>query len=279
MVLDAHDLPQARFRSAARFAAYRRDELQWLAADDQLLKENAEEEDKVLDVFLVYGDRYARLQEVWYEFLLTSDLKSLKSSLVAQNTTAVTTLLLSKLVLAFHGSDAETTAKCNAVRQNNGIPPLSASLKELAANSEQAMRLATSFSASLVNPEAPLRQREADAVSETPAVRFLRLHFETVTLFLAEQRSLLTPLAQLTLSPENMLNHYFPAMPSDHFAETRAALEPGQNLHLHACVNGHPYWIGECGRPMANGVCADCGIQICGVGHQLNANNQVVNQP
>ena len=43
------------------------------------------------------------------------------------------------------------------------------------------------------------------------------------------------------------------------------------------CPNGHLYVVGECGRPMEQSICPDCGAGIGGREHVPEIGNQVVN--
>ncbi|KAG5914751.1 hypothetical protein E4U61_005373 [Claviceps capensis] len=80
-------------------------------------------------------------------------------------------------------------------------------------------------------------------------------------------------------SMQKMLNKglYRPAT----IEELRAAFEalagefgPG-GTHWYACENGHYFTIGECGRPMEEARCPDCGAGIGGQGHDLAAGVRV----
>ncbi|KAG6125729.1 hypothetical protein E4U12_007043 [Claviceps purpurea] len=80
-------------------------------------------------------------------------------------------------------------------------------------------------------------------------------------------------------SMQKMLNNglYRPAT----IEELRAAFEalagefgPG-GTHWYACENGHYFTIGECGRPMEEARCPDCGAGIGGQGHNLAAGVRV----
>ena len=66
-------------------------------------------------------------------------------------------------------------------------------------------------------------------------------------------------IAELVYEPEKYLNRYLPA--------TRFEL-PLKQVRWYVCPNGHPYSIGECGRPMQMGNCPDCGAPIGGQHHQ-----------
>jgi hypothetical protein len=44
--------------------------------------------------------------------------------------------------------------------------------------------------------------------------------------------------------------------------------------HWYECPNGHPYFIGDCGRAMQESTCNECSAQIGGILHQLLATYQ-----
>jgi hypothetical protein len=46
--------------------------------------------------------------------------------------------------------------------------------------------------------------------------------------------------------------------------------------HWYQCPNGHPYYIGECGRAMQESICAECRERVGGTGHLLNPSNSQV---
>ena len=66
-------------------------------------------------------------------------------------------------------------------------------------------------------------------------------------------------IAGLVYEPHKFLNRYLPA--------TKFEL-PLSQVRWYVCPRGHPYSIGECGRPMQIGNCPDCGANIGGQHHQ-----------
>lgn len=48
----------------------------------------------------------------------------------------------------------------------------------------------------------------------------------------------------------------------------------GASGHWYECTNGHPYYIGECGRAMQTSFCIECGEEIGGSSHRLLGSNQ-----
>ncbi|KAI8522257.1 hypothetical protein Bbelb_020110 [Branchiostoma belcheri] len=81
---------------------------------------------------------------------------------------------------------------------------------------------------------------------------------------------LLLPLQTLLQNPQNHAGSYFPTMPEDVLMEARQALaeHEAQLLRWFQCVNGHPYAIGECGQPMEQSRCPDCGAAIGGINYR-----------
>ncbi|XP_030610400.1 E3 ubiquitin-protein ligase rnf213-beta [Archocentrus centrarchus] len=90
----------------------------------------------------------------------------------------------------------------------------------------------------------------------------LLVHLDSVLL---SENPLLLPLYQLAFQPENANNSFLPTMPDDHTSEARQWLREGQ-LQQYTCANGHPCFVGECGRPVVRSRCP-CGMPIGGEKH------------
>ena len=107
----------------------------------------------------------------------------------------------------------------------------------------------------------------------------LLTHFLVLMVEIPGKTTLLTPLQNITLQPQNMVNSFFPTMPQDELSEIKEALlaarglHPGENPVFYRCPNGHPYIIGDCGRAATVGTCKACGREIGGEGHQLRPDN------
>ncbi|XP_069825251.1 E3 ubiquitin-protein ligase RNF213 [Dendropsophus ebraccatus] len=76
---------------------------------------------------------------------------------------------------------------------------------------------------------------------------------------------LLSPLRNLSFSPERMQNSFLPTMPEDLIVYARGAMR--EQLHWYRCPNGHYCAIGECGQPMQLSRCLDCGAAVGGQNH------------
>ncbi|XP_041633633.1 E3 ubiquitin-protein ligase rnf213-alpha isoform X2 [Cheilinus undulatus] len=90
----------------------------------------------------------------------------------------------------------------------------------------------------------------------------LTIHLAAV--LLCGNQGLLTPLQQLAMAPANMQVAFLPTMPEDMLVVAQQAMGP---LHWYHCPNGHPCTIGECGQPMEQSRCLDCGVVIGGQNH------------
>ena len=96
----------------------------------------------------------------------------------------------------------------------------------------------------------------------------LIVHFGVI-LYIS-QDYLISAFQQMIRNPTLAMSLYLPTMAGTNYNAIQAAL--GQP-RLHLCPNGHPYYIGECTRPVERGKCTECGAQIGGLGHKLDAGN------
>ncbi|KAK3585578.1 hypothetical protein CHS0354_036765 [Potamilus streckersoni] len=104
----------------------------------------------------------------------------------------------------------------------------------------------------------------------------LLMHCDLVLRNLHGDSTLIQPLVRLSTQPQTMRAAFLPTMPQDDVEEIRAVLlahRQGDNPVFYRCPNGHPYVIGDCGRPATVGVCKACGAVIGGQGYQLRPGN------
>ncbi|XP_046558708.1 E3 ubiquitin-protein ligase rnf213-beta-like [Haliotis rubra] len=94
-------------------------------------------------------------------------------------------------------------------------------------------------------------------------------HFNKVTNFIK-------PLTDLILAPHKMMNMFLPTMPQDDIDAIRQSLTREGTIVFYQCQNGHPYAIGECGRPYTEATCNICKTKIGGLSHQAAAGNTQV---
>ncbi|KAK3600077.1 hypothetical protein CHS0354_016454, partial [Potamilus streckersoni] len=113
----------------------------------------------------------------------------------------------------------------------------------------------------------------------------LLVHCDLVLRNLHGERTLMQPLIRITTQPETLMNPFLPTMPQEDVADIRAALLAARgrpnmddNPAIYRCPNGHPYMIGNCGRPAQAAACRECGAQIGGLNYTLLPGNTPDNQ-
>ncbi|XP_060582187.1 E3 ubiquitin-protein ligase RNF213-like [Ruditapes philippinarum] len=110
-------------------------------------------------------------------------------------------------------------------------------------------------------------------------IQCLIVHYLSVMMYVKGDRTLLQPLQHLMMNPQACANMFLPTMPQDDLEDIKEALlaarqaNAGENPVFYRCPNGHPYVIGNCGRPATVGNCRDCGAAIGGEGYQLRPGN------
>ncbi|XP_068161093.1 E3 ubiquitin-protein ligase rnf213-beta isoform X2 [Antennarius striatus] len=104
----------------------------------------------------------------------------------------------------------------------------------------------------------------AGLLSQRQTLLDLLVHLDAVLL---SGNPLLVPLYQIAFQPQNVTNSFLPTMPDDHTSEARQWLTRERKAQLYYCNNGHPIFVGECGRPVHVSKCPDCGVPVGGYNH------------
>ena len=73
-------------------------------------------------------------------------------------------------------------------------------------------------------------------------------------------------------TPDSFNEGYLPSMPSNILGTIMQAIfeqnwGAGLGMSAWQCPNGHIYFVGDCGRAVAGGKCAECGAPIGGKGY------------
>uniref|UniRef100_A0A452UIM0 Uncharacterized protein n=1 Tax=Ursus maritimus TaxID=29073 RepID=A0A452UIM0_URSMA len=130
------------------------------------------------------------------------------------------------------------------------------------------------FATSLVTNTLPLLRTGARDSSLEGTVTELAIHAAIV--LLCGHSKVLEPLQNLAFSPADMAGAYLPTMPEDLLAQARS-WKGLEGVFWYMCPNGHPCSVGECGRPMEQSRCVDCGALIGGINHRPETGFQVIN--
>ncbi|XP_053396012.1 E3 ubiquitin-protein ligase rnf213-alpha-like [Mercenaria mercenaria] len=115
-------------------------------------------------------------------------------------------------------------------------------------------------------------------------IQSLIVHFLAVMKHLKGEKTLLRPLYSLVAKPQLCTNFFIPTMPQDDLEDVKEAILASrgtvkgadQTAAFYRCPNGHPYVIGDCGRPFVKAKC-QCGAEIGGRAHKLLETNTVDN--
>ncbi|XP_052083737.1 E3 ubiquitin-protein ligase rnf213-alpha-like [Mytilus californianus] len=105
------------------------------------------------------------------------------------------------------------------------------------------------------------------------------VHYRALLIEFPVRTTVLVPLMNIAFNPQTMINSYYPTMPHDEIAYVREALldgrtTSGENPVMYKCPNGHPYVVGDCGRPTVETKCRVCNARIGGHGHAPVAGNK-----
>ncbi|KAF6041607.1 hypothetical protein EB796_000120 [Bugula neritina] len=88
----------------------------------------------------------------------------------------------------------------------------------------------------------------------------------------------LYPLSEIISQPLQAAGHFLPTMVDNQVEAMREVIRVAlqtnnENPTAYKCPNGHPYYIGNCGRPVFSTICPECGANIGGRGYAAQAAN------
>ncbi|XP_027055365.1 E3 ubiquitin-protein ligase RNF213-like isoform X2 [Pocillopora damicornis] len=96
----------------------------------------------------------------------------------------------------------------------------------------------------------------------------------TAVLQCINQMTVCEPLRLLMDNPVALMNAYLPTMPDDNLQEAMTGIS--ETGSWYQCPRGHPYYVGNCGRPTEMRTCPECNVNIGGSGHQLTQGNTTI---
>ncbi|KAL3881508.1 hypothetical protein ACJMK2_027940, partial [Sinanodonta woodiana] len=230
-----------------------------------------EERDKVREVsdrYIVCGPHYVNIREAVTKVVLgegTDQLdKAMKDTRVPENKKEIL------LCLALHRevtmSRLQKEHKIKATPEAIDMLQKYCSEADFMKNKEVAQKiLQNAYGVRshilTVTPDLDLKQQ---------GVLCLLMHCDLVLRNLQGDRTLAEPLIRLATRPQTMKDAFIPTMPQDDVQEIREVLlvyRGNDNPVFYRCPNGHPYIIGECGRPYTVSKCPKCGSEIGGQSH------------
>uniref|UniRef100_A0A8C9CZX4 E3 ubiquitin-protein ligase RNF213 n=1 Tax=Phocoena sinus TaxID=42100 RepID=A0A8C9CZX4_PHOSS len=214
-----------------------------------------------MDQYLVHGDSYKALRDALGKAILECKPLAIETALEACR--SPTTQQAAHLMLALF---REVTTLYRSHSAN--LHPKPQQCEAMEKFIEERKTLSPDmrrFAISLVNNELPLLRTGPGDNSLEGTVIEMAIHVATI--LLCGQSKVLEPLKNLAFSPELMANAFLPTMPEDLLAQARKwrGLE---GVHWYTCPNGHACSVGECGLPMEQSICIDCGVPVGGINHK-----------
>ncbi|XP_048239631.1 E3 ubiquitin-protein ligase rnf213-alpha-like [Haliotis rufescens] len=198
---------------------------------------------------------YQKVREALAKTLLGEDIKHLKQ-LVKDNEML--------FLLAIHRE--VTMRNINPQTQAQSVEEVAKFIettKEKVTQKETALRLLRN---QLGRPGSCLTVRQGQSMRDQSVMCLLVHAYITLTHF-NKATNFMKPLTDLILAPQTMMNKLFPTMPQDDTDVIRQSLAREGTIVFFQCPNGHPYAIGECGRPYTEATCNICGSKIGGLSH------------
>uniref|UniRef100_A0A8C6CC37 E3 ubiquitin-protein ligase RNF213 n=1 Tax=Monodon monoceros TaxID=40151 RepID=A0A8C6CC37_MONMO len=214
-----------------------------------------------MDQYLVHGDSYKALRDALGKAILECKPLAIETALEACR--SPTTQQAAHLMLALF---REVTTLYRSHSAN--LHPKPQQCEAMEKFIEERKTLSPDmrrFAISLVNNELPLLRTGPGDNSLEGTVIEMAIHVATI--LLCGQSKVLEPLKNLAFSPELMANAFLPTMPEDLLAQARKWMGL-EGVHWYTCPNGHACSVGECGLPMEQSFCIDCGAPVGGINHK-----------
>ncbi|XP_042525946.1 E3 ubiquitin-protein ligase RNF213 [Dipodomys spectabilis] len=240
--------------------------LQWVFPEAVLaLQENQGQ----IDAFLVHGEEYKAVRDAVGKAMVQCETPNIGKALKACRSprtqqAAFLLLALYREVAVLHRSPHASLRprpeQCEAMNQF---------IEESKLLASQDVR---HFATSLVDNTLPLLTAQGDSGLEGTVIE-LAIH--TACVLMCGQNKVLEPLKNLAFSPAQMTSAFLPTMPEDLLAQAQG-WQGLEALRWYTCPNGHPCSVGECGQPMEQSTCLDCGARIGGINHRPDPGFQII---
>ncbi|XP_034881723.1 E3 ubiquitin-protein ligase RNF213 isoform X2 [Mirounga leonina] len=242
---------------------------QWVLPQEAVVQQ--EDHPSQMDPYLVHGDEYKALRDaVGKAVLECKSLATVAGPKVCRNpgprqAAHLLLALFREVATLYRLRDTNLHPKPEQCEALNKL------IEESKVLSSPDMR---HFATSLVTNTLPLLRMGAGDSSLEGTVAELAIHAAIV--LLCGHSEVLEPLQNLAFSPADMVSAYLPTMPEDLLVQARnwKGLE---GVRWYICPKGHPCSVGECGSPMEQSHCVDCGALIGGINHRPETGFQVIN--
>ncbi|KAM9831669.1 E3 ubiquitin-protein ligase rnf213-beta [Neosynchiropus ocellatus] len=212
-----------------------------------------------MDLFLCCGPQYRTLRDALDQVLVRRrsdrflmEIQNLKGSRVG----LLVLVLFSRITSRFRSVDVKVHPSREEVSQLNHL------LKSVEAH--QVREFCSSLLVNSLGGRSSSLRVVPGLSSQRLKLLELLVHLDAVLL---SRNSLLDPLRLIAFQTNSATRFFLPTMPEDRTSEAHQWLAERGTLRLFYCVNGHPCFVGECGRPMVQSRCPDCKAPVGGTNH------------
>ncbi|XP_068694646.1 E3 ubiquitin-protein ligase rnf213-alpha-like isoform X2 [Montipora foliosa] len=259
-----------RFGVEAIHAVCEINDLDWIVPPES---RDQQQEDLVPDRFIIYGEHYKTIREAMAKTVLSGSNRELTATL---QTVAVPPVVKEVMVLLSEYREVTTCYRFTATERR-----LSArahqTLEEFIQGGTDLSNRTRPFAFHLLNNTlgalgfpstrtAPGRSAMEQNLCE------IVIHTVMVLQFI-DHVTVCEPLRLMMENPAALRNAFLPTMPEDNLQEAMAGMQ--DTGAWYQCPKGHPYYIGDCGRPVEVRVCPECKVNIGGTRHNLSQGNTV----
>ncbi|XP_022803330.1 E3 ubiquitin-protein ligase rnf213-alpha-like isoform X2 [Stylophora pistillata] len=253
------------------------EELEWILPLDA-----RQQEEVIQDRFLVHGDPYCAVREGLIKTVISGNIQDIASAITETRSQVVYKNVLLLLVMYRE----ITMANISPVQAQNLSQEMREKLDDFLTNGGYLSETAQPFAKELLwnnqgghlqelkiyNGKSPQEHTLAEIVIHT-----------AVALQCVGSGSLAQPLYTLMTDPTTMNNSFLPTMPEDNYLECINAIAETMKGtkwvgEWYECSNlkcRHPYFIGECSKPMEKSTCPDCGRLLGGEQHKFSEQSKV----
>ncbi|CAK6438595.1 unnamed protein product [Pipistrellus nathusii] len=233
---------------------------QWVFPHEVL----AQQEDLLgqMDRFLVHGLEYKAVRDAVGKAVLESKPSTIGAALgacrgsQAHQATYLLLALFREVAMLYQA-------------RNTRLHPKREQLEALCKSIEESQVLSSDvrpFATALVTNSLPLLRTVGPGHGGL-AGTLAELAVHAAATLLCGRHRVLEPLRNLAFSPATMVAAFLPTMPEDMLAQARR-WQGLETVRWYRCPRGHLCAVGECGRPMQQSVCIDCGAPVGGQNHR-----------
>ncbi|KAJ7339378.1 hypothetical protein OS493_005772 [Desmophyllum pertusum] len=254
-------------------------ELEWIIPPEA----RQQEDDVTQDRFIVHENQYRALREGLAKTVISGNIQNIVTAITESKVQGVNKDIL--ILLALYREITLTNA--SPVQQHTVSEEVKKKLDDFVKSGGHLTIKAQPFARQLLENSQGGKLKELQVFhGKSPQEHTLAeivIH-TSVALQCVGSGSLAQPLCALMMDPLTMKNSFLPTMPEDNFQEcinviAQTMKGTGWVGQWYECGNcRHPYFIGECARPMQQSTCPGCGNVLGGKLHKFRGERKIADR-